>query len=493
MYTLGLIVDEELHFMHIGWFLYYCSTHDCNAFVFVDKKKDALGFLSCYRDLFAKQKFFYSEMTVKDYSNTDIRYLMDKNITFSSKKIAHADNIKLENPVFPLKINCDKSRFTIILRKRRKHVSDFIRKIVPRTKLQIVDFSDNFHSIDSSIKIFIKPKLNTFIKILANSFRIIVFDDDYITKILSQCVHCPEIIVVSNNMDHSYPFVTPTNPCINLNLSFTKISPNNDPVIPYLIHFLWLDEKKMENAIPKKYTAHYYSFVRLNPDFEIRIWNEDQAVQHLKQYPCMVKTYLPFYFKLNHRMKKCDFLRLCLIYVCGGMYCDLDFFCLRPIRNLFQEFDLMFFYEPDEHNYYSHPKLIMNSTFASVPFHSVIKQILQYLIQNYKPATPLYQSTGPLMVTSFFMKHPSYDKYLFSHYLTSPLTFQHLFSKGIRQESYLFTLWTDGTGWGNKNLEMYHLDSEQSIQTSPFQKKPILLILICSFFILLLSFFILSH
>jgi hypothetical protein len=111
--------------------------------------------------------------------------------------------------------------------------------------------------------------------------------------------------------------------------------------IPKIIHFIWIDFKNEMNQnpiLPEKYKYAIDNCKRINNNFNVKIWNG---------YDCLeiVKTHFPkkleAYQKLKYPIQKCDWIRLMICYIYGGIYMDCDRICQYSLDNLPKEYDVI--------------------------------------------------------------------------------------------------------------------------------------------------------
>lgn len=88
------------------------------------------------------------------------------------------------------------------------------------------------------------------------------------------------------------------------------------------------------DQIPEKYLGFAEEFAKINPDFTIKYFTNDQQSQFVKKY---MPEYYDIYLKLPELIQKSDFFRLCAVYVLGGIYSDIDVQCVKPLKSLLLE------------------------------------------------------------------------------------------------------------------------------------------------------------
>ena len=93
--------------------------------------------------------------------------------------------------------------------------------------------------------------------------------------------------------------------------------------IPKKIHYVWLGPK----PLPKKDAEYIEGWRKLNPDFEICRWSEEDI--DLDKYP-LVRTAL----EEKRWALASDIIRMYVMYREGGIYMDTDVELLKPLRPL---------------------------------------------------------------------------------------------------------------------------------------------------------------
>lgn len=141
--------------------------------------------------------------------------------------------------------------------------------------------------------------------------------------------------------------------------------------VPPLIHQIWLGERKP----PIKLMT---SWRLLHPNYKFILWT-DQKVAGLPLYNRKI------YDWLKSPTMKADLLRYEILYQMGGVYVDVDFYCLRSITPLLQ---YPFFAAQD--NYWWGPRgYLANGFMGCIPGH----RLAAALVQNFS-GIPLKTNTG---------------------------------------------------------------------------------------------------
>ena len=103
--------------------------------------------------------------------------------------------------------------------------------------------------------------------------------------------------------------------------------------IPRIFHQTWRDENIDEHS---DFAAESQAAIRrFHPGYEDRFWT-DRDIGHFMRrevkpaFPDLFDTYE----RLPKKIMKIDFVRLCWMYLLGGVYCDLDVIHLRSADEL---------------------------------------------------------------------------------------------------------------------------------------------------------------
>ncbi len=146
----------------------------------------------------------------------------------------------------------------------------------------------------------------------------------------------------------------------------SKMQYHEKPIIPKIMHQIW------DGPIPPLYQNYLDECKRLHPDWEFKIWS-DQDAQNLDMFAKDAFNNAPFY------VPKADILRFELLYQFGGVYRDMDVKCYRPIDDLNHMYDFYSNLEgPLTHKY---PGVNLG-TLAAKPKHQLMHNILQYVKDN---------------------------------------------------------------------------------------------------------------
>ena len=129
-------------------------------------------------------------------------------------------------------------------------------------------------------------------------------------------------------------------------------------IIPKRIHYIWLGNKVM----PDKYKAYIEGWHKLNPDYEIIKWSEDN-------YNIGADDFVTEAYSMGKYSKASNYMRLKIIYEEGGIYLDTDVELLKPLDVLLNNEAFFFMGNTDSIN--------NGCGFGAIKQHSLIQQILQ--------------------------------------------------------------------------------------------------------------------
>jgi mannosyltransferase OCH1-like enzyme len=97
--------------------------------------------------------------------------------------------------------------------------------------------------------------------------------------------------------------------------------------IPRVFHQIWLGA----DPFPEEYAAYQRTWLRQHPNWELRLWTEDNLPERLRRPEAADRLRVP--------AERADILRLELIWRVGGVYVDADVECLRSIESLIEDAD----------------------------------------------------------------------------------------------------------------------------------------------------------
>jgi mannosyltransferase OCH1-like enzyme len=97
--------------------------------------------------------------------------------------------------------------------------------------------------------------------------------------------------------------------------------------MPRLFHQVWVGP----NPLPEEYAAYQQTWLRQHPEWELRLWTEDNLPQPLRRPEAAERLRVP--------AERANILRLEVVWRFGGVYVDADLECLSSIEPLIEDTD----------------------------------------------------------------------------------------------------------------------------------------------------------
>ncbi|HVW98920.1 MAG TPA: glycosyltransferase, partial [Candidatus Babeliaceae bacterium] len=155
--------------------------------------------------------------------------------------------------------------------------------------------------------------------------------------------------------------------------------------VPKVIHFIWIGPK----PFPRDSVENVRSWVAKHPDWTFKFWTDRdrplphkqmqrariQDLQFIKLYDC--------YKKSDNYAEKSDLLRLEILYQEGGIYVDHDQKCFRSFEPLNKAYDFYCGMELPYKTSLSSSVLPTNNLLGSRPGHILLKQQMDWLVDNW--------------------------------------------------------------------------------------------------------------
>lgn len=104
---------------------------------------------------------------------------------------------------------------------------------------------------------------------------------------------------------------------------------NNQQIeyIPKILHQTY----RNQSSIPFQWQRASNSCRALHSNYEYKFWSDSDARRLIeKEFPSL----LPTFDSYPYDIQRADVIRLVVLYVYGGIYLDLDIFCLKSLDNL---------------------------------------------------------------------------------------------------------------------------------------------------------------
>lgn len=129
------------------------------------------------------------------------------------------------------------------------------------------------------------------------------------------------------------------------------------PMIPKIIHYIWMGS----NQLPEEYKKNIEKCRTLNPNYEIKIWNENN-------YDFKKNAYMKEAYELGCYGFVVNYARLDIVHNEGGIYLDTDVEVINKLDNLLN--DAVFF------NMGCSDRINMGCGFGANKGNSIIKEIM---------------------------------------------------------------------------------------------------------------------
>jgi mannosyltransferase OCH1-like enzyme len=152
--------------------------------------------------------------------------------------------------------------------------------------------------------------------------------------------------------------------------------------------------------VPVKIAELTATFRDLNPDLLHLLFNEAEAEEFIAEH--LGEREVAAFRSCAVPAMQADYFRYCAVLVQGGVYCDADFRCLRPLHTLLGAIDggVLFRRMPQEN--------LVNGLFAfSAPGHPLLRLALNVATINVEQrvAGHVNMTTGPWVFSGLWMFH----------------------------------------------------------------------------------------
>lgn len=130
----------------------------------------------------------------------------------------------------------------------------------------------------------------------------------------------------------------------------------SEPQIPKVIHYCWFGK----NPVPDRYKIWMESWQKYCPDYEVKLWNEDN-------YDVTKNKYMLQAYEAGKWGFVPDYARMDIIYNYGGIYLDTDVEVIQPLDDLLYQDAFLGFERNDFVN--------LGQGFGAVKGHPIIKEM----------------------------------------------------------------------------------------------------------------------
>ncbi|WP_400087345.1 glycosyltransferase [Yoonia sp. R78084] len=175
-------------------------------------------------------------------------------------------------------------------------------------------------------------------------------------------------------------------------------------MIPKIIHQTWRDHNL---PVPKAWPE---SWQRHNPDWEYRLWTDDDLLAFVRQcYPELEALYLSY----PKPVQRADMARYLILHHHGGVYADIDTECMAPLDIIAGEERIIFSAEPLEQAFHAHrlgmDLVLSNAVMASPKGHPFWPYLCKAMIRCQHGKAHILETTGPLLLTGAYETYRDKD------------------------------------------------------------------------------------
>lgn len=181
--------------------------------------------------------------------------------------------------------------------------------------------------------------------------------------------------------------------------------------VPKIIHQLWKN-----NKLPDHLKIMQESVLCHHSEYEYKFWTDETLDEFITTYHPSLK---PVYdYKFQYIIQKIDFIRLLLLYHYGGIYLDIDNYCMKNLDDLLIYPCTLAITDKNKAFKQKHYSFVLNNAFIiSEQYNHFIKSVLYHIINYTDPPdyrefchfnvehTKILKSAGPLCITDVYQKY----------------------------------------------------------------------------------------
>ncbi len=168
----------------------------------------------------------------------------------------------------------------------------------------------------------------------------------------------------------------------------SKITSSLNPIIPKIIHLIWLGKA----ALPQNYKYYMETWRYYHPSWEIKLWTEQDILKENF-------VNMDLYWLARSYQERSDIIRYEILRKYGGLYIDTDIECFANFDDLHHKYDFYTNYEPPAIN--KKRVSILNAMVASVPNHPILTDTLNNIRKNWKNIEEMFDEKYSSSKSSF--------------------------------------------------------------------------------------------
>lgn len=179
-------------------------------------------------------------------------------------------------------------------------------------------------------------------------------------------------------------------------------------MIPKKIHQIWIDNPSLATHFSFNFKNERVpledltkSWKDLNPEYEYKLHNDEEIIAYIAKY---FPIFVP-YLKNLKPIEVIDLARYVILYIEGGIYADVDTYCMRPMDELFADKPGKFYTCLEDLLIKKWQSLPPSPSFAQwfiacEPKHPIIAKIIWKILahavaHNPNIETEVFERTGP--------------------------------------------------------------------------------------------------
>jgi hypothetical protein len=145
--------------------------------------------------------------------------------------------------------------------------------------------------------------------------------------------------------------------------------------VPTVIYHSW-----HSNKVPPKMRENIFKLLNMNPEFEYYLYSDESSYKYIQEnFP---KEVLDTFEGLKPGAYKSDLWRYCIMYKKGGVYMDIKYYTLEPLKDIISKSPTVFVRDKDwsANNF----NCYYNGIMISPPNNPVFKHCIEEIVSNYK-------------------------------------------------------------------------------------------------------------
>jgi mannosyltransferase OCH1-like enzyme len=147
-----------------------------------------------------------------------------------------------------------------------------------------------------------------------------------------------------------------------------------------IIHQIFInDTNKLPDEFPEFHNICYEQIKKLYPNEEYHLYSGEELEEIVKNY--FDNDVYISYKKLKPYACKADLARLCLLYLYGGLYIDLNLYFINTIPNL-DKMEFFAFRDKDANKYSNKNFRIQNGLIYSLSNSKILKNSIDLIVNN---------------------------------------------------------------------------------------------------------------